>query len=111
MEISLLNQKPISIAEIKEKLEGIKKVKKELNFRAAKVYDYASEFSSLKKKEVDEIFKKIQALDIPRLKEKHIIRVIDMMPEDVEALKAVMSGEDTTLKAEDLVKIIEVIKK
>ena len=110
MELEMKEQRPISTAEVVEKLEAIKKERKELNFRAAKVYDYVNEFSNKKKKQVDEMFQKIMDLNIPRLKEKHVIKVLDIQPENVDALKAVMSGEDTTLKAEDMKKIIDVIK-
>jgi len=109
MELEIQDQKPITMAEVAEKLEATKKAKKELNFRATKVAEYVNEFGG-KKKKVDELYKKIEELNIPRLKDKHIIKIIDIQPENVEALKAVMSGEDTTLKAEDMSKIVELIK-
>ena len=110
MDIETIEQKPMSISEVKEKLESIKKDKKELNFRATKVYEYTNDAAPKKKKEVDELYKKIEELNIPRLRDRQIIKIIDIMPEDVEVLKTVLSGEGVTLKAEDLTKIFEMIK-
>lgn len=110
MEIETIEQTPLSVSEVKERLEGIKKISKELNFRATKVYEYVNEFAKNKKKDVDAIYNKIEKLGIPRLKDRHIIKIIDVMPESVESLKAIMSGENTTLKADDLKKIFEVMK-
>ena len=40
-----------------------------------------------------------------------MIKIIDILPEDVETLKVVFAGEELTLKTEDLNKIIEITKK
>jgi len=53
--------------------------------------------------------KKITALTIPRLKERHIIKVLDIMPKDLDSLRLLLSTETLTIKDEDLKKILDVI--
>jgi DNA-directed RNA polymerase subunit F len=110
MEIINIEQRAVTLSEVKETLESLKKEKKELNFRAERVYEYAGEFNTLKKKQADELFEKIKALNVPRLQDRHIIKIIDVMPESVEAIKATLNGENITLKNDDVMKIVEAIK-
>lgn len=110
-ELKVLNETPISAGELKEKLEGIKKRDKEIGNKAMKTMEYLATFVKIKKKEAEELKKKVLALNIPRLRDRHIVKILDIMPEDLEGLKLLFSGENITIKQEDLTKILEVIKK
>ena len=110
MDVDILEQQPISLPLLKTKLEGLKTKDKELNFRAAKVFDYLKEFTSLTKKQAEDLEKKLKELNIPRLKEKHIGKIIDLQPESTEEIKSLLSGENITIKSEDLTKIIGILK-
>ena len=59
---------------------------------------------------MQDLRQKLQALDILRLKEKHIVKLLDLMPEDLESLKIIFAGEDLTLKQEDLQKVLECLR-
>ena len=110
--IEILNENTLNLAELKDKLDSVKKRDENFNVRSMKTYDYINKF--LKKtddKKIEDIKKKLSAVDIGRLKERHIIKLIDIMPADLESLKLILTGEEVTLKLEDLTKIIEVIKK
>ncbi len=109
MATEIISEKPIGIGELKKELENIKKRDKELNFRAARTEEYLQHFSILKNSE--ELFKKIEALKIPRLKEQHIIKIIDIMPKTVEELKTILQGYTITVNNENLKKIAEAINK
>jgi len=110
-DITLLSETPISLSEVKSIIDSNKKEKKELNFRENKVIEYTNLFCKIKPKESTQIKEEISSLNIARLKERHIIKIIDTLPEDVETLKSVFAGEELTLKPEDLNKIIEITKK
>lgn len=110
-ELIVVEEKPMSMAEVKEFLEEKKKEKKELNFRENKSLVYINSFIKAKSKEAENIKKDLEKLEITRLKDKHIIKIIDMVPKSVDELKVILSGEELTLKSEDLNKIIEVINK
>ena len=109
-EIIIKNETPLSPIELKEKLEDIKKRDKTLNPKALKTMEYLDKFAKINKKQAEEIKKKIQELDISRIKEKHVAKLIDLMPEDIDSLKIIFASENLTLKQEDLQKILEIIK-
>ena len=110
MDIEVIEERPVEMAEVKSKLEEIKKRDKELNFRANAVKEHIDGFSVIDSKKSKEIAKKINELNISRLKEKHIVKIIDIMPGNIDSLKAIFTGENITLKQEDLAKILEVIR-
>jgi DNA-directed RNA polymerase subunit F len=105
VDIDILQENPLTMAEMKEKLEALKK-SQELSQRATKTYDYIGTFAH-KPKKVEEARKKIEALDIARLKPRHIVKILDIYPDDVDSLKAIFTGENLTLKQDDLKKILE----
>ena len=110
-EVKIIEQKPVALIEVKEHLDSLLKEKKELNFRENKVSAYLHGFELLNLKETNELKKELNEIEISRLKETHIIKIIDLLPTDLESLKLILSGENLTLKQEDLNKIIETVKK
>lgn len=109
-EITVINEVPITMLEMKKKLDGIEKRDKELNFRAKKVKEYLDIFVTKENKKNDELKKKIMALNISRLRERHITKILDIMPNDIDSLKILFSGDNITIKQEDLDNILKVIQ-
>ncbi len=109
-EIEVLEEIPLSLIEVRESLESVNKRDKELSPKATKVVDYISKTSNLKMKEFNELKKKLHESGVERLKEKHISKLIDIMPKDIDSIKAVFAGDNLILKQEDLKKILECIK-
>ena len=110
-DLELVTEKPISLEEMKLHLEEIKKRDKDLNFRAKKTGEYLNLVTKTKCKKPEELKKELESLDILRLKPKHIAKLLDTLPQDLDSLRMIFSGETLALKQEDLPKIIEVIKK
>ncbi len=109
VDIEMIEQKPIALADIKENLDNAKKKTKELNFRAEKVHTYLIEFTTLSKKEADEMYEKLKALNMSKLRDRHIVKILDILPADMDGLKTLFSGEATSLKSEELKQILGVI--
>ncbi len=109
VDIEILEQKPMMLVEVNEKLNSIRSDKKGLNFRAEKVHSYVHEFATLKKKEAQELYEKLKALNMIKLRERHIVKIIDIMPRDSESLKMLFAGEATSLKQDELKRILDVI--
>ncbi len=107
-DLDVIEQKPVAMTELKEKLDAIKKTKNELNFRADKVYAYLEELSE-SKKDVKEMHKKLSGLGIQKLRDRHIVKILDLMPEDAESLKILFSGESIALKQEEMKQILDVV--
>lgn len=108
-EIEILTEKPLLLSEVKKKLEEIKK-NTELGFRATKTMDYTEVFSKLKTSETEKMKKKMEELNIMRLKDKVITKIIDLEPNDNESLKMILATENITVKQEDLGKILECLQ-
>ena len=51
-DVEVLKEEPITLAEVKEKLDIINKRDKQLNTAAAKTYEYAEHFSKVDKKKL-----------------------------------------------------------
>ncbi|MBU0667007.1 MAG: hypothetical protein ABIC91_04445 [Nanoarchaeota archaeon] len=105
----IIEKNPINIVELKEELKAIKKRDEELTFRAGKTEDYLNDFSRLSKKEATELVDKLKALDIARLKDEFIHKIIDLMPRTVPELKVILQGYSLTINNENLKKIMDVV--
>jgi DNA-directed RNA polymerase subunit F len=107
--MEIINEKPVSINEIKVYVDSIKKREKELNFRAKKVEEYLNNVAKLKK--APDFRKNLEGLDISRLREKSIVHIMNICPKESDSLKSVLSSENLTLKEDDLKKILDVVNK
>jgi DNA-directed RNA polymerase subunit F len=109
-DMKIIVEEPISSVDLFEQLNELKKKNKELNQKAKRTLEYLSAIGIPKPKEANELKNKIIGLNIPRLKERHINKIIDIMPKDIDSLKVLFSGENITIKQEDLNKILSLIK-
>jgi len=105
----VLSETPISSYQLKEELEKIKKRDGELNFRAAKTEEHLTNISASKNQ--DQIFEKINKLNISRLRLQHIYKIIDLMPTSVKDLKVIMQGYTISLNNDNLKKIVDILNK
>ncbi len=106
----ILNEEPMSMIDVKQKLTEIKKRDKELNFRANKTEEYLGQFVEISAKQAEEIKAKLGKLKIPRLKDIHIIKILDTLPSTPNELKTILQGYTITLSADNLKKIADVTK-
>ena len=106
----IISEIPMPLVEVKRKLEEVKKRDEELSFRGKKTEEYLKSIKT-KDKKVEDIKKELETLDIIRLKPRTIIKIIDLLPQDADSLKLILSGENITLKKEDIDKIIAAVKK
>ncbi len=107
----LIKETPITMSELRQELDKVKKRDGELNFRANKTEDYLNQFATLKQKQTEELKQKIEKLNITRLKPEYVTKIVDLLPKTVEELKVVMQGYPLSVKQEDLKKIVDVINK
>lgn len=105
----ILEEEGLSMSEIKTELLAIKKRDKELNYRANSCLDYLNHFETLDKKKSDELFKKIKDLDVPRIREAYIKKIIDILPRDVESLKIIIQAYPITVNNDNCKKIVDTI--
>ena len=106
-DVQIISETSMSIYQLKKDLERIKKRDNELNFRANKTEEYISQVATLKN--ADELFEKIMKLNIPRLKEQHVHKIIDITPTAMNELKAILQAYPITINNESMKKIVDTI--
>lgn len=106
----ILEQTPMNMVQVKDELAKIEKRDGELNFRAQKTVEHLKQLSLLPKTKAVELEKKLFELEVPRMKDIHLHKIIDLMPASVEDLKVVLQGYTLTIKADNQKKIIELVK-
>jgi DNA-directed RNA polymerase subunit F len=104
----ILSEKPITMAQVKEELERIKKRDKELSYRSLRTDEYLNLFVH---KNSQKLYENLKKLDIPRLKEEHITKIVDLMPYNQDDLKNILQAYTLTLTKESIAKIIEEVEK
>ena len=107
MKNEVLEEVPLSMSQLKDELAKVKKRDKELNFRSGKTEEYLGQV--IKQKNLEDLFKKLTALDIPRLKEQHIQKIIDILPISVDSLKIILQAYTLTVNNANLKKIVEAV--
>ena len=105
----LLEKIPMNVVEVKAALEKIKAKEPELNFRAAKTDEYAQDFAKITLAEARELFDKLKALEIPRVKDTHLHKLIDIMPVSEKHVKIILSSYNLTPTAENCKKLAETV--
>jgi len=95
------NNEALSMA---ESVEYIKKTEDS----EANIKGFIKKFVKISQKEAKELKKKIKDLNLIKIKTEHIVKIIDLMPENKEDLNKIFVGvsldEDETKKILDTVK-------
>ena len=109
MALEILSETPIDTYQLKEELLKIKKRDKELNFRAQKTEDHLVQI--LTHKGAEQLFDKISKLNISRLREQQIHKIIEILPTTPKDLKVVLQGYTVSVSTENIKKIVDEINK
>ena len=109
MNPQVVEEVPLNIVEVKEMLRKIKDRDQELNFRAQKTAEYLEAINTIKPKQAKELKEKLEALEIPRVKEAQVQKIIDIMPKTVEGVKTVFSGLNISVTADNVKKVATLI--
>ncbi len=96
------------MAEVKEDLSKIEK--DELNIRVNKTVEYLNQFAKLSYKDSKALVEKLTKLKVPRLKEEHICKIVDVLPISIEELKSALQAYTITINNENLKKIVNSVK-
>jgi DNA-directed RNA polymerase subunit F len=109
--LQVIEKIPMNVVQVKEALEKIKGSEEglELNFRAAKTMEYAEDFAKIKPKAAKELLEAIQALEVPRLKDMHIHKIIDLMPQSEKSVKVILGSYHLTVTGENVKKIADLV--
>ena len=99
--MTVKEERPITMAEVvalagdSDKAEEIKK--------------FIKKFNKMDVKKAEEMKAELKALDLIRLKDSHIVKIVDFVPKDASELNKVLI--EVSLDADEVTKILEVTGK
>jgi DNA-directed RNA polymerase subunit F len=97
----IIDQKPLSMAEA---LQYIKKDESE----ETDVIGFIKKFTKTKKERAEALQKNLKELELMKMREEHIVKIIDLMPEDAGELNKIFVG--VSLDDDEAQKILNTIK-
>ena len=104
-----IEQKPLTLGEVKSAIEQAEKRDKELGFLSNKTKEYLDNFTVLNASKKEAFTKKLVDLNVTRLREEHIAKIIDFLPKTGNELKVLLQGYNLSLSKKDQDSIIEVV--
>ncbi len=93
-----IDLKPLSLAEVDEIV---------ISEENSDLKGFIKKFLKIDKKKAEELRKELEGLDMLKLKEEHIVKIIDFLPEDVEDINKIFT--DVSLNEDETKKIIEIV--
>ena len=97
----ILNLKPLSLAEVKELAVDLEE-KPELK-------DYLKKFATLKLEAAQKLHEELAGLKNHKLKNEFIVKIIDLLPKDAEALSKIFT--EVSLDEKETNEVLEIVKK
>ena len=101
----LIQEYPLTLAEVKAELEKVKARDSQLSFRAGKCEEYINDFVTITSHKAIELRKKLEELKVTRLKTDHIIFIADLLPQTVDDLKVIFSGSSVGITKKEMEQI------
>lgn len=94
-----IQNKPLSMSEAKEYLqqEGNEEIK-----------GFVNKFAKIDSEKAKELRSKLEELDMIKMSEQHIAKVIDILPTELEEINKIFT--DTNLEEDEKKQVIEVVK-
>ena len=91
--------------------EILKKRSKEndLNYEQKNAFDYLSKFCKLPEKDIAAMVKELQ--DMGKLSDRHVISIVEMLPEDNDDLRLLFANERVVLSDDEKSKVLSIVKK
>ena len=93
-------EKPLSLSEVYNFVEK--------NERAEEIKEFLKNFVKLKVDDALKLRKELLDLDLIKLKEGHVVKIVDFLPKDLAELNKILT--DVSLEEEEINKILDVVK-
>jgi len=106
--MKVTDEKLILWSEAKKILEN-KTKEKALGYEQKNALEHLKKFHKLSGKVTEEMVNELK--DIQKLKDRHVISIVNMMPKDLDELRILFANEIITLSEEEKKKILNIVKK
>lgn len=105
----IIDKKPISLSEINKVISS--KDEEERTYRENKTNDYLKNFTKLDYDKFLEAKKELESLEMNKLEEEDIIKVLDLMPENGTELRAIVSNAGTIIVDDEAKQVLDILNK
>ncbi len=105
-----VQERPLSLADVKDHIEQIEKRDQKLNNLSQKCKEYFDAFSVLPVEKKEALRKKLESLELTRLKPEHIMKIADFLPKTATDLKIVLQAYPLSLPKKDQDAIIAAVQ-
>ena len=99
----ILDRQPLNLNEVQEILKDIPD-----NEKKEQMEIYLKKFLKTKPTQAKKIKQDLEALDLLKLKNEHVVKIIDLLPADASDLNKIFT--DVSLSEDETNKILEIIK-
>jgi DNA-directed RNA polymerase subunit F len=99
----ILERTPLNLNEVQEILEDLPESEKKEETKV-----YLKKFLKTKPEQYKKMKEELEQLDLLKLKKEYIVKIIDLLPEDVAGLNKIFT--DVSLNEDETNKILEIIK-
>jgi DNA-directed RNA polymerase subunit F len=99
--MAIKEEKPITMAEVNELVKDSEKSKE--------IKDFIKKFGTIKFENAMKLKEELKSLDLIKLKDDHIVKIVDFMPTDTSEINKILP--ETSLDGEEMEKILNVVKK
>ena len=99
-----IEMKPLSMTEAKKIVETA-----ESGDGKKEIKDFLKKFAKMKEKEAEGMRKELEALGLMKIKEEHLVKLMDLLPEDASDINKIFV--DAGLNEDEINKILEVVKR
>jgi len=110
--MDVIDEKPVSLPEVaavmKEKEEIYVGAGGELLYEQKRALEHAAKFAKIGEKDAKEMAGKLSTLEIT-INADRIVKIIDLMPKNVDDIRAIFAKERFKYTEEEIKKIIDVV--
>ncbi len=107
--MKIKDEKFISWVEAKKILEKRAADGKELVYEQKNALEHLKKFSKISNKKISELINELSKIE--KLKERHIMNIINILPETIDEIRMLFSNEMVKLTEEDEKRILKTVKK
>lgn len=104
----IISKKQVSLTEVLETINN-KPQEQELTYREEKIKEYLKNRNKVSYEQFKEIKEKIENLEISRLEEQHIIKIVDIMPENGTQLRSLVQNTGVIIVDDIANNILEIL--
>jgi len=99
----ILDRTPLNLNEVQEIIKDIPDSEKKQEMEA-----FLKKFLKTKPAQAKKIKQEMETLDLLKLKREHLVKIVDMLPEDASDLNKIFT--DVSLNEDETNKILEIVK-